>query len=339
MTGGRAIVGVAAALICAVFAAPGAWAQEPGKVYRLVVSTGGIPLDQLSETSTSPRISAMMKEIRRLGWVESNNIKIERWRFADWPREEWDEFARQIVATGPDVIFSSCGTCSVALNAATDSIPIVFQAFRPIRFGLGESLARPGGNATGFAFSPPRAELGKRVQFLHEAVPNATQFAYLTVEHSAISFGLEEIFDEIAEALEITLVPGFVDPPVNESSIRAAFDTLKNLGTEALVVTSTLEFRPLWGLIAQLAKLNRLPTVGNLARAEHGILLGYASDPIALGLGSASYIDRILRGDNPAEMPIQQPTVFVTIINLKTAEALGITLPPALMIQATEFIE
>lgn len=316
-----------------------AWAQAPGKVFRLAVADTSRTADQISETSTTPRIAAFMIELRRLGWIEGQNLHIERWRLADRLQGEWDARAREIVASKPDVIFATGTSSAALLDSATDTVPIVFNAADPVGLGVAESLARPGGNATGFAFGSAVDMDRKRVQILHDTVPDARRFAYFTIEEMAAYHA--EVYQGIDQALGITLDPLIIENPVNKIALVVAFEDLARLGTEALVIPGEAGFYDgAYTLLAQFAKSARMPTMRGSSRSvELGLLVGYSNDLAAMGRGTADYVDRILKGANPAELPIQQPTDFILPINLKTARELGITIPEKIMNRATEIFE
>ena len=329
---------LAAATATAV-TATSAWAQEPGKVYRLAIADISRTADQISETSATPRIAAFMIELRDRGWVEGQNLQIERWRFAGRPRGEWDAQARDLVASRPDVIFATGSEPTLLVGAATDAVPIVFNATDPVGLGVAESLARPGGNATGFTFGSGVDLDRKRVQMLHDTVPDARRFAYFTIEERAAYHA--KIYGGLDELLGITLVPVIIDNRVNKITLQVAFEDLVRLGTEALVIPRGVGFfEDAYVLLAQFANSARMPTMrGSPRSVELGLLVGYDLDTAALGRGTAGYVDRILKGADPAELPIRQPTEYILPINLTTAREIGITIPPEIMSMATEIIE
>lgn len=333
----RAFLTAAAAILVVV--ATGTLAQEPGKVYRLAVADVNRTADQISEASVNPRISAFMTELRELGWIEGQSLEIERWRLADRPRSEWGEFAQQIVTTQPDVIFANGTDATALFSSATDTVPIVFNATDPIGLGVAESLARPGGNATGVTFGSSTDIDRKRVQILRDTVPDAQRFAYLTTEQRAPY--LAEVYDGLDELLGIRLVPVIIENPIERRTLQVAFEDLARLGTEALVIPRAVGFfEGAYVLLAQFASSARMPTMRGSARSvELGLLVGYDLDAAALGRGTAGYVDRVLKGADPAVMPIQEPTEFILPINLNTAREIGVTTPPEILAQATELIE
>ena len=221
--------------------------------------------------------------------------------------------------------------------ATTTTIPIVgIGTFRP---GAYASLARPGGNVTGVEGSLGGEFYAKHVQLLHDAVPTATRIAWLG-SRAMWDGGISAAGARAgATQLGLALVPVIVEHPVNEATIRQAFAALARQSFDAMYIQGSGVYAHR-RLVAELVAAARLPAVGRQRQyAEAGLLMTYGPRISANFERGAWYVDQILKGANPAELPIEQPTTIDLIVNLKTAKALGLALPPAILIQATEFIE
>jgi putative ABC transport system substrate-binding protein len=269
--------------------------------------------------------------------VEGRNIYIEP-RFSDNDFKQIPQSAHELVALNPDVIFAITTPAVKALQLETRTIPIVFQAVSdPVGAGIVSSLARPGGNATGLLFYQ-ESIAGKWIGMLKEISPSMTRVA-LIANPKAFTYDYFVRFSKIvAPTLGVDLVPTPIEGNVIdiERNIEA-FAHLPNGGLFVPVDTSTLPYRD---LIVSLAAQYRVPAV-YAARSfvVAGGLMSYGIDPIEQYRQAASYIDRILRGANPADLPVQAPTKYETVINLKAAKEIGLTVPPTLLARADEVIE
>jgi putative tryptophan/tyrosine transport system substrate-binding protein len=277
---------------------------------------------------------AFVQRLSELGWVNDRTVGIE-FRWADGRSERYTEIADEFVRLKVDVVVT-VGAAVVAAKQATSAIPIVFAvANNPVGIGLVASLARPGGNVTGL--SNQTADLaGKRLELLRELVPGLHQLAIMAnfgypasvlemheVETSAHALGLEVIAPKIRRAEDIAL----------------AFEELKGRAEALSVITDPLMVTN-WLQINRLAQRARLPTIGPAREyAESGALASYGANYPHLFGRAAEYVDKILRGANPSDIPVEQPTKFDLVVNLKTAKALGITVPPTLLARADEVIE
>ena len=331
------VAGAAATLV----AAPRlAWAQRDSPI-RLALVSGTFTAEKMTE-SGALRWRVFFEELRRLGLIEGENLIVERWSNAGRHEDELPDLAGRMVASRPDLIFvHSCTVVATVKSATAATIPIVFVCGNPVEWGIAESLRRPGGNLTGFAAQPgPEINL-KSLQLLREAVPGAEPVALLvTRRHYETNPGAGAV-REGAPRLGISLKPAFVEEPVDEQSIGRALAALPEWPNRVMFVFGSAEFTAKARAIAAEALKAGIPAIAHRRDyAEAGLLMTYGrrhlNGPFR---GAAGYVARVARGEDPAEMPIPQPTEFDLVINLKTAEALGITLPPAIMIQAAEFIE
>jgi len=287
-------------------------------------------------TTAVAELEAVRDGLRELGYVDGQSISIEVRR-----SESIEQFAApagELVALPVDVILTSGGTGSTqAAMDATSTIPIVFaSASDPVRSGLVASLARPGGNVTGLSSLAPQA-MGKRLQLLRELVPGVTRVLFLTNTAGAESTGGTQEAEQAAQSLGIQLLVPNVGAVAD---LPGAFQMAVAGHAEALWVSPSPFIGGAVGRIAEFATGARLPLLsGTRIFVDAGGLLSYGPNQLAQFRRAALYVDRILKGSSPADMPVEQPTEFDLIINLKAAQALGITVPRSILEQATEVIQ
>ena len=301
-------------------------AQEPGRVYRIAVISPAEAAVQLR--------NFQLPELARLGFVVGRNLTLTT-HFG--PPALMPELARQAIATKPDVVVAVSTVAILAVKEASSTVPIVmsFIGEDPIAKGLAVSLARPGGSATGVAMMAAQLD-GKRASLLHEFVPAARRIAILTGRPPRHAEGAEEA-QRVARELGLETDVFYADEPAN---YVAAFVGMGTARSEALVIISAPDFFRDAALLSRLALEAGLPTVCEWASmARDGCLIGYGPNFAALWRRPAEYVTRILRGAMPGELPIEQPTVFEFAINLKTAKALGLTIPETLLQRADEVFE
>lgn len=329
--------GFLAASLAAMAAPRVVGAQQAGKVYRIALLTGGVSLAEMSGSGL-PFWRAFFEELRRVGYREGQNLAVER-RTSEGDARRLPELARQIAELKPEVIHAVSNRAAAALKAATTTIPIVAIVGAPVDSGFAKSLARPGGYITGFSIDPGLAMFGRHIGLLKEMVPTASRIAYLT----ARVFWEGRVgasWREAARHAGLTSVDAAYDYPADEAEFRRVFAGMARDRVELLEVGPTPETLMHRELIAKLAAENRLPAIYVLRDGvEAGGLMAHAIDLADLWRRSAGYVDLILRGANPAEMPFQQPTKFELIINLKAAKALGLTVPEAILVRADVVIE
>ena len=304
-------------------------AQPTGKVYRI----GYLAI--ASPTASGPSMDAFRQGLREFGWVEGQNVSIE-YRFADGETARLPGLAAELVRLNVDLIFAVSSPPAKAAQRATDSVPIVFSGVADaIGVGLVPRLARPGGNITGFTTS--NVELsGKRLELLKEAVPKLTHVAVFVnpTNPQVRAFRRETT----AAAVPLGLTLEFIDV-ADPGQLPKAFAAITSQAQALLILpdpvigTGMAQVR-----IAELALEIRLPTMERSRRfADVGGLMGYGTN--LQEREAARYVDRILRGAKPGDLPVQQPTKFELVINLKTAKTLGLTIPKALLLQADRVIE
>ena len=280
------------------------------------------------------RIVAFVQGLQQSGWTDGRNIRIDtRWAAGDADR--FHRYAEELLALAPDVILASATPSVQALQQATRTVPIVFaNVGDPVGMGFVESLARPGGNTTGF--TPLEFGFGaKWLELLKEIAPRLTRVAVLrdlTIGPAQLS-----AIQAVAPSFGVELSPvGVRDAGEIERTI-AAFAQSSNAGMIVTASTSAVIHRH---LIAMLAARHRLPAVYSFRYfAATGGLLSYGPDPIDMYRRAASYVDRILKGEKPADLPVQTPTKYQLVVNLKTAKALGLDIPTSILARADEVIE
>jgi putative tryptophan/tyrosine transport system substrate-binding protein len=326
----RELIGLLAST--AAFAGPlRARAQQADRVRRLGVFAG------LSENDPGmkPRLIALQQELENLGWVEGRNLRTDH-RYAP-AGARVEELAKELVALQPDVILAHTVSVALALERQTRAIPIVFVSVGdPFGAGLIASLARPGGNVTGFMTFEATIS-GKWVAMLNEVAPHLTRAMFLgdpkVGTYDYYRLGAEDA----ARALHMELVPA---PIESVSDIERSIEVFAREPDGAMVVPPDLTTASLGNVIVELAAQQRLPAVYAFSYlVTAGGLMSYGTDRVAEMRQAASYVDRILRGAAPSDLPVQTPTKFETAVNLKTAKALGLTIPPTLLARADEVIE
>jgi putative ABC transport system substrate-binding protein len=318
--------------LLAFAAAPrAAEAQQAGKVYRVGY------LSTPTRESVEHGLAAFLRTLRGLGWIEGQNLIIE-YRWAEGNVELLPGLAAELVRQKVDVIVAPAGSAALAAKNATSSIPIVMIfASDPVETGLVASLRRPGGNITGTTFTPGPEIFGKQLQILKEAVPHASRVAVLSNPADA-SFALQvREVEATSRSLGIRLQHVEARGP---EEFDSAFAAMARERADALLVTGTSTFLAHRVRLAELAVKGRVPTMHSFRESvEAGGLMAYAVNMADFVGRSAMYVDKILKGAKPADLPIEQPTKFELIINLKAAKALGITVPKALVLRADEVIQ
>ena len=313
----------------ALAASLASFAQQPGKVPRI-----GFLIPETLSTEAS-RVDALRAGLRDHGYVEGKNIAIEL-RSAEGNYDRLSELAAELVRLKVDVIVAFGTKAVSAAQRATTTIPIVDPVMGdPVAIGLSSSLARPGGNITGSVqFS--REAGAKSLEFLKEAFPRITRIAVLINPANAGNPLQLQVIGATANALKLELQAFEVR---NAKELGATFAAMAQRRVEALVVPSDTLFRANFIEIADRAGKQRLLAAGTKEFAMAGGLIGYGPDPVELYRRSAYFVDRILKGAKPDELPIERATRLELVINLKTAKALGITMPQSLLVRANEVIQ
>ena len=292
----------------------------------------------VSSPSLEPHyVEAFRQKLRELGHVEGKNIAIE-YRWAEGQDDRLPNLASELVRLKPDVIVTTGTPGAVAAMQATKTIPIVMASSAdPVGSGLVASLARPGGNVTGFTILGPELE-GKRLEILKQAVPGLSRLAVLWNPSNPGIVSYFETVKNAGRALQISLGP--VVEVRRSDELDSAFTALASARPHALVVIADRFLLSHRKQIVEFAAVKRLPTMYPYREyVDAGGLMSYAPSNIELFLGTAIYVDKILKGAKPGDLPIQEPTKFELVINLKTAKALGLDVPLHLQQLANEMIE
>jgi putative tryptophan/tyrosine transport system substrate-binding protein len=324
--------------LLAVATMGGAHAQESKKAHRIAIVDPSHPADSFAGTSDEPLVKAFFGELHRLGYLEGDNLLIERYsgegRAAHYP-----DLARDVVRRNPDLIIAFTTDLALDFKAATITIPIVCIFGRPVEAGIVPSLARPGGNITGVAVDIWVEQWGKRIQLLRQVVPHLTTLEVLETRAQRATW--EAQAPEVGRRWGVTYVFGQeLNHPANEAEYRRVFASLAQAGVDGIMVADSAENVANRKVIVELAEKYRLPVIYPFkVLVEAGGLMSYGVDAAELGRRTAAMTGQILKGAKPAEIPVFQPTKFELAINLKTAKALGLTVPPELLATADEVIE
>ena len=307
-----------------------AGAQTSGPVRLIGVLTGG------SGPNSTARLEVFLRALAQLGWTENHNVRLDI-RRGGGDIDDIRKYAAELAARTPDVIVTIGGPATGELLQATHTVPIVFTIVPdPVASGFVGSLSRPGGNATGFLQFEYRLS-GKWLELLKEIAPNVTRAAVLRDSAAPAGLGQFAAIQSGAPPLRVEVTPVDVQNADEIESDVAAFARSSNSG---LVVTSSTNALVNRKLIVSLAARLKLPAV--YAQREFvagGGLISYSADFLAQFRAAAGYVDRILKGEKPADLPVQAPTKYELVINLNTAKALGLTVPPSLIARADEVIE
>jgi len=309
----------------------GAGAQQAERVRRIGLLQGLAE----SDPEAQARTVALRQALDVLGWIEGRNILID-YRFAGGDSSRVQTYAAELVNSAPDLIVAHSSPVAAALKQATRTIPIVIAMVNdPVSQGFVTSLARPGGNITGFAFVEFPI-VGKWLEMLKEIAPGIRRAALIFNPQTAPYYSnyVREL-GAASPAAELSAVP-----VSDEVELKAAIAALANEAPGGLIAAADPFISAHRELIARLAQHHRLPAVYPFRQfVAEGGLMAYGPDTVDIVRRSASYVDRILKGSTPAELPVQQPTKFQLVINLKTAKSLRIDIPATMLARAYEVIE
>jgi putative ABC transport system substrate-binding protein len=309
-----------------------AHAQQAGKIVRIGF------LDSSTASGSAVLVDAFRQELRKLGWIEGKTITIE-YRFAEQKNERLPELAADLVRLRVDLIVASAGPSVLAAKGATTTIPIVMtNPADPVREGMVASLARPGGNVTGL--SGLAVELNtKRLEILKDAVPKLSQVGLLRPPGSGVPGNLQmEELRPAALALKLKLEE--IETQYDAKGLESAFQTAKQKQVGAIMTMTTRQFFAVRKRIVELAGKYRLPAIYFQKEfVDEGGLMSYGADFDDLYRRAAVYVDKILKGAKPGDLPVQQATKFEFVINLKAAKQIGLTVPPEVLARASRLIK
>jgi len=303
--------------------------QTQAKIPRVGCVFPGTPM------ASTHLLEAFRQRLRELGHVEGQTILLEI-RWAEGRIERMPELVAELVGLKVDALVATTSPAAVAAKNATQTVPIVMAANDPVGLGLVASLSRPGGNVTGLSYFN-EAIIGKRLELLKELVPGLARVGVLMNSQYPITPILWKQTEVAAKglgvALEVLELRGLED-------FEAAFATAKQRNAQALLDQGDPLIFSYRSRITALAASNRLPAMHALRELpDAGGLMSYGPSQVLLYRGYATFVDKILKGAKPADLPVEQPTKFELVINLKTAKALGLTIPPSLLARADELIE
>jgi putative ABC transport system substrate-binding protein len=307
--------------------------QQSNRVRRI----GVLMPHKAGDAAALRRTKRLTQALQDLGWTDGQNTRID-YRWAGGDIEQIRSLAKELVASRPDVLVGLGAAPTAALQQATRTIPIIFQmATDPVVGGIVESLARPGGNATGFFTTEPSVG-GKWLELLKEIVPGLRRVGVLFNPETSI--GGTSYLHSVETAASLFSVEATGAPVQDAGDIELAISSLVREPGGGLIVLPDAFTASLYEQIIELAARYRLPAIYAVRNyADYGGLMAYGTDVVDPYRRVASYVDQILKGANPANLPVQAPTKFGLVINLKTAKALGLTVPASLLDRADEVIE
>jgi len=325
----RAFITGLGAVLTAPLAAEG---QRADRLRRI----GVLMHNAEDDPESKAELAAFRQGLQQLGWLEDRNIRIDIRFAADRP-DQYQVLAKQLVARQPDAIFAYTTPITAALQRESRTIPIVFaEVSDPVGSRIVASLARPGGNVTGLMLYDTGIA-GKWAAMLKEIAPHLKRAALLADPRTTPYDYFVRSAQSAAPSLAIELVPSPIENIADMEGVLAAFAGVPNGGLLVLPSGTTTLHRD---VVITLAARYRLPAVYPFQfYVTAGGLMSYSTDLVDQSRQAASYVDRILRGTRPTELPVQAPIKYVTTINLKTAKALGLTIPPALLLRADQVIE
>jgi putative tryptophan/tyrosine transport system substrate-binding protein len=304
-------------------------AQQPMKqVYRIAILSPA--------TRPRPVIDALQERLRDFGYTENRNVVFEQ-RYADFKAERLPQLASELVKLKPDIIFTHSVTGAKAAKQATTTIPIVVgSAGDLVNDGIVASLARPGGNVTGVTLLSTELE-GKRLELLKETSRKLSRVAVLVNSANSAWENYPQVLEPAGRALKLLLQRAEVS---QSTEIEDAFAVMLRSRADGVLIVSDPMFQAYQNRIAEVAARHHLPSISEVPGfAEAGGLIQYGLSIAEMGRQAAAYIDKILKGAKPADLPVERPTKFEFLINLKTAEQLGLTMPPDMLARADKVLK
>src|SRR5215472_13077273 len=306
-------------------------AQQPERVRRIGSLTG-----IADDSTTQARLATFLETLQQLGWTEGQNVQVDR-RWGGGDADRIRKYAAELATLNPNVILATGAPATQQLLRATRTVPIVFVLVPdPVGSGFVESLSRPGGNATGF-MQFEYGLSGKWLELLKEIAPGVTRAAVLWDPDLPAGIGQFAIIQSVAQSVGVDVSPISVR---DAAEIERAISAFARSSSGGLIVTPSALARVHINLIITLAARHKLPAVyWDRPSVTSGGLISYGANDIDPFRRAAGYVDRILKGEKPADLPVQAPTKYELVINLKTAKALGLEIPPMVLARADEVIE
>jgi putative ABC transport system substrate-binding protein len=308
-------------------------AEQTKKVHRIAIVIAAGPVTEITESGEA-FWQSLFDELRRLGYVEGQNLLIERYS-GEGRAGNYADLVRDVLGRDPElIIIIGSNVLTLDFKAASATIPIVATLASPVEMGIVASLARPGGNITGAAVDVGLEQWGKRIQLLQQMMPQATRFGFLQTRAARGQWVPRLHYSGV------TWVGPPLDPPIDEAAYRRVFIGLAQDRAEGILVAEEGDNIVNLKLVVELAEKNRLPAIYPFKMfVEAGGLMSYGLDVLLYARRLAGMAGQILKGTKPGDIPIIQPTKFELAINLKTAKALGLAVPPELLATADEVIE
>jgi putative ABC transport system substrate-binding protein len=304
-------------------------AQQPGKVHRVALVSATLPVSEMIDNWRP-----LVQGLAALGYMEGRNLELE-WRSAEGKYERVAGIVRELRSLNVDVIVTGTSSLTQAVRDVTQTVPIVMIGATPVERGVVQSLARPGGNVTGLTIDIDLEIFAKRLELLKELLPGMSRLAFLWPGRK-----LQPAEPQTVEAAARVLGVKLLLAEFTGTDYADAFALIARARPDALLVSHGAANLANRSLIAEFAAENRLPTMYSFREAvEVGGLIAYGVELADLRRRAAGYVDRILKGARPAELPVERPTKFRLAINLNTAKALGLDVPPTLLATADEVIE
>lgn len=334
----RALMALVASTAALPLSAAPVLAQRTPAAKRVAIVHPALPVAEMNVGGANAGVSALLEELRHLGYVEGRNLVVER-HSGDGRTERYAELARDVVRSAPDVIVTFSNRMAQHFLNATSAIPIVAFAADPAGLGLVASLSRPGGNITGVAVDAGLEIWGKRFELLKAIAPMAHRVGFLAPGIAQLT-DYRSLMRAAAERAGSMLLDVMLDTAIDEVAYRRFFARLMAEGAGGLVVNESGENLTHHRVLVEAARAARLPTIYPWREPVLvGGLLAYTYNIGDLGRHAAIQVDRILRGEQPGEIPFRQPERFDLIVNARAAAELGLTVPQSLLVRADEVIE
>jgi len=313
-------------------------AQQTAKTHRIAVVNPSASVADMSEIGSNPNYVALFKELRRLGYIEGVNLVVTRYS-GEGREEGFPELCREVVRTNPDIVVTNTSRLVLSFKAATDTVPIVATMADPVPYGIVTNIARPGGNITGVSVDAGLDIRGKRLQVLREVVPTASKMGFLA-SRQVWSQPSGDAVRQAAQQLGISLLGPPLESPIQAEEYRRVLGAMAQEHVDGVIISEQAENTNNRQFIVDLVHAAKLPAIFPYREYfEIGALMAYGPSSSDSWRRLAGYIDQILKGAQPGDLPIYLQTKFDLLINLETAKALGLTIPPSLLVRADEVIE
>src|SRR5215470_939624 len=313
-------------------------AQQTAKTHRIALVHPSVSIADMSESGGNPNYAALFKELRRFGYIEGVNLVVTRYS-GEGQEERYPELCREVVRTKPDVIVTASTRLVLSFKAATNTVPVVAAMGDPVPVGIVANIARPEGNITGVSSVAGSEIWGKRLQILREAVPTASKIGFLG-SRQLWSRPSTDVLRKAAQQSGIALLGPPIESPIQGEEYRRTLGAMLREHVDAVIIGDQTENITYRQLIIDLVRAAKLPAIFPFREYfEVGALMAYGPSTSDIYRRLAGYIDQILKGARPGDLPIYLQSRFDLLINLATAKALGITIPPSLLVRADEVIE